>query len=98
MSMTPTDKKRYGLMMVELEKWQNKKILKVLEVKTEQKFTYNSIADLVERVENLEKLMFWSLICDSGEQGITPEQIEIMKQTGFWELYEEFQKIMKQVK
>ena len=93
--MTPTDKKRYDLMNVVLSKWQNKKILKVLESKTEEKFFYNSIADLVERMENLEKLMFWSLLCDAGEQGLTIEQREIMKTTGFEELYEEFQKIMK---
>lgn len=88
MTMTPNDIRKFELVLAELSKWQNKKLLG-------RKPDTAEIADLVERVENLEKLLFFELCNSAGEQGLTPELKRLMKQTGFWELWEAFNNINK---
>lgn len=45
---------------------------------------------LEKRVTNLEILMFWSILNDMGEQGITPELREACRQLGLMDKLNEF--------
>lgn len=44
---------------------------------------------LEQRIENLEEIVFFSLMCDAGEQGVTPEQREVMKRLGWDRIFYE---------
>ena len=42
---------------------------------------------MLKRIEDLEIFMFWSLICDAGEQGVSLEQKEIMRMLGWDKIF-----------
>ena len=63
MSMTERDHKKFEAIMRQLR----------------EKMDKDKELPLVDRIEKLEFLMFFSLLNDAGEQGITPELHELIK-------------------
>lgn len=73
MGMTERDKKKFESILAQLR----------------HKLSMDKELPLVERVEKLEILMFFSLMNDAGEQGITPELAELARRYGYEQLLKE---------
>lgn len=66
----------------------DRKLYDVILVELKKKIRGTNLS-LEERIENLEILSFFSLLCDAGEQGVTPEQREVLKMMGWNKLFAE---------
>jgi hypothetical protein len=71
--MTERDKKKFESVLIQLR----------------HKLDMDKELPLVVRVEKLETLMFFSLMNDAGEQGITPELGELARRYGYEQLLKE---------
>ena len=73
MSMTEKDRKRFDEILQKWHIYQNE----------------HSKMDIRERVENLEKLVFFILLNEMGEIGVSPELRQLVKDCGFDKLLED---------
>lgn len=82
--MTDDDRKYFNAILVELKKKINEENSKVFINLYDDASGINRsmipfFEAILKRIENLEILMFFSCMCDAGEQGVTPEQREVLK-------------------
>lgn len=75
MSMTPRDLAKFEKLWQIIANWQKRRVC--------------NVESLKERMESLEGIMIFSLLCDMGEQGLTPEQYECLKRVGMKELFDD---------
>lgn len=75
MSMTEKDRKRFDEIMSKFRDWQAE---------------HHDLSEnqWKQRIENLEKLVFFMALNEAGEIGITAELRELLKKCGFYELFE----------
>lgn len=83
MSMTPRDLAKFEKLWQLIKDWQSHRILwnpSVVESPV--------LMTLIKAIEKLEAITLFSVLCDLGEQGVTPEQRECLRRIGMLEIFD----------